>query len=130
MILINKVPILVHLINHFKKYGFNEFIIASGYKSKVIKNYFKKKKFKACKIDMKSSECYIKAPRGRIRVKDVSWSGAVFKNTSVPESLYTGKLADVASSIDTKALQSQLKEAETALSAELESFGSTLQDFL
>ena len=85
---------------------------------------------KAGKIDMKSSECYIKAPRGRIRVKDVSWSGAVFKNTSVPESLYTGKLADVASSIDTKALQSQLKEAETALSAELESFGSTLQDFL
>mgnify|MGYP001196067637 FL=1 len=52
MILINKVPILVHLINHFKKYGFNEFIIASGYKSKVIKNYFKKKKFKACKIDI------------------------------------------------------------------------------
>ena len=85
---------------------------------------------KAGKIDMKSSECYIKAPRGRIRVKDVSWSGAVFKNTSVPESLYTGKLADVASSIDTKALQSQLKEAETALSAELESFGANLQDFL
>ena len=52
MILINKVPILVHLINHFKKYGFNEFIIASGYKSKVIKNYFKKKKFKDCKIDI------------------------------------------------------------------------------
>ena len=52
MILINKVPILVHLINHFKKYGFNEFIIASGYKSKVIKSYFKKKKLKDCKIDI------------------------------------------------------------------------------
>ena len=51
MILINKVPILVHLINHFKKYGFNEFIIASGYKSKVIKVILKKK-FKDCKIDI------------------------------------------------------------------------------
>ena len=79
---------------------------------------------------MTSNECYIKAPRGRIRVKDVSWSGAVFKGTSVPESLYTGKLADAASSIDTKAIQSQLQEAETALSAELESLGSNLQSFL
>ena len=51
MILINKVPILVHLINHFKKYGFNEFIIASGYKSKVIKVILKKK-LKDCKIDI------------------------------------------------------------------------------
>ena len=85
---------------------------------------------KAGKINMKSNECYIKAPRGRIRVKDVSWSGTVFKGTTVPESLYTGKLADVASSIDTTAIKSQLQEAETALSAELESLGSSLQNFL
>ena len=85
---------------------------------------------KAGKINMKSNECYIKAPRGRIRVKDVSWSGTVFKGTTVPESLYTGKLADVASSIDTTAIKSQLQEAETALSAELESLGSNLQNFL
>ena len=85
---------------------------------------------KAGKVTMTSNECYIKAPRGRIRVKDVSWSGAVFKGTSVPESLYTGKLADAASSIDTTAIQSQLQEAETALSAELESLGSNLQSFL
>ena len=38
-----KIPILIHLINHYRKYNFNEFYIAVGYKSKVIKDYFKKK---------------------------------------------------------------------------------------
>ena len=37
---------------------------------------------KANKIDMKSNECYINAPRGRIRVKDVSWGATVFAGTS------------------------------------------------
>ena len=52
MIPINKVPILIHLINHFKKHNFNEFYIAVGYKSKIIKDYFKKKKIKNCKINI------------------------------------------------------------------------------
>ena len=52
MIQINKIPILIHIINHYKKFDFNEFYIATGYKSKVIKNYFKKKKIKNCKINL------------------------------------------------------------------------------
>ena len=52
MIPINKVPILIHLINHFKKHNLNEFYIAVGYKSKIIKDYFKKKKIKNCKINI------------------------------------------------------------------------------
>ena len=52
MIPINKVPILIHLINHYRKYNFNEFYIAVGYKSKVIKDYFKKKKINNCKINI------------------------------------------------------------------------------
>ena len=51
MIPINKIPILIHLINHYRKYNFNEFYIAVGYKSKVIKDYFKKK-IKSCKINI------------------------------------------------------------------------------
>ena len=40
-------PILIHIINHYYKYGFKDFIIATGYKQEVIKKYFKKKfKFK------------------------------------------------------------------------------------
>lgn len=34
-------PILVHIIKHYVKYGFKEFIIAAGYKNKIIKKYFK-----------------------------------------------------------------------------------------
>ena len=37
-------PIISHIIEIYKFYGFNEFILATGYKNEVIKNYFKKKK--------------------------------------------------------------------------------------
>ena len=52
MILVNKLPILIHIMSHFSKFGFNEFIIATGYKSKIIENYFNKNKFKNWKIDI------------------------------------------------------------------------------
>jgi glucose-1-phosphate cytidylyltransferase len=45
MITIKTLPILVHIMKHYAKYGFNEFYIALGYKGNVIKNYFKNKKF-------------------------------------------------------------------------------------
>tara|TARA_B110000503_G_scaffold143383_1_gene244524 strand:+ start:764 stop:1456 length:693 start_codon:yes stop_codon:yes gene_type:complete len=45
MIRIKRLPILVRIMKHYAKYGFNEFYIALGYKGNVIKNYFKKKKF-------------------------------------------------------------------------------------
>jgi len=37
---IGNVPILVHLINCFCKYGHNDFIVALGYKGELIKQYF------------------------------------------------------------------------------------------
>jgi glucose-1-phosphate cytidylyltransferase len=33
-------PILWHIMNHYAKYGYKEFIIALGYKGEVIKNFF------------------------------------------------------------------------------------------
>ena len=53
MVKILKIPIIVRIINHYIKYGFNEFIIAAGYKSKIIKDYFKKnrKNIKVSVID-------------------------------------------------------------------------------
>jgi glucose-1-phosphate cytidylyltransferase len=45
MIRIKGLPILVHIMKHYSKFGFNEFYIALGYKGNVIKNYFKNKKF-------------------------------------------------------------------------------------
>lgn len=47
MIKIGSRPILEHIINYYIKFGFKDFIIASGYKHMVIKNYFKKKNFHA-----------------------------------------------------------------------------------
>jgi glucose-1-phosphate cytidylyltransferase len=46
MIKIRNKPILVHIMEHYASYGFDNFYIALGYKGKVIKDYFKKKKFK------------------------------------------------------------------------------------
>ena len=46
MIAINKKPILVHIMEHYAKFGFKEFYIALGYKGNIIKKYFKNKKFK------------------------------------------------------------------------------------
>ena len=45
MVKIGPEPILLHIINYYKSYGFNNFILAVGYKGKIIRNYFKKKKY-------------------------------------------------------------------------------------
>lgn len=44
MVRINKIPIIIHIINHYAKFGLNNFYIAAGYKKNVITNFFKKKK--------------------------------------------------------------------------------------
>ena len=41
MVKIGNYPIIIHIINHYLRYDFNEFFIAAGYKSYVIKRYFK-----------------------------------------------------------------------------------------
>ena len=41
MIKIGKYPIIVHIMKHYLNYGFDEFIIATGYKSNIFKKYFK-----------------------------------------------------------------------------------------
>ena len=51
MIRIGNIPLLVHIMNIYQFYGFNDFIVAAGYKSKVIKDYFlKNKKNKNIKV--------------------------------------------------------------------------------
>ena len=43
MIPINSKPIIVHIMEHYAKYGHKDFYIALGYKGDVIKKYFNKK---------------------------------------------------------------------------------------
>ena len=42
MVKICKLPIIVRIIKYYNKFGFKDFIIASGYKHNVIENYFSK----------------------------------------------------------------------------------------
>ena len=41
MIKLGRFPMLIHIMKHYIKYGYKDFIIAAGYKSEVIKKYFK-----------------------------------------------------------------------------------------
>ena len=43
MIEIGRKPILVHIIDYYRSFGVRDFIIASGYKHKIIKKYFENK---------------------------------------------------------------------------------------
>ena len=46
MIKVKKKPMLIHIMEHYSKYGYKDFYIALGYKGKIIKDYFKNKNFK------------------------------------------------------------------------------------
>ena len=48
MVKIGKLPIVQHIINIYKSFGFNNFILATGYKCEVIEKYFKNKKNIKC----------------------------------------------------------------------------------
>ena len=50
LIPINKTPLIERSIKYLKKYGINEIIISTGYKSKKIESFLKKKKNFGCKI--------------------------------------------------------------------------------
>ena len=43
-------PIIFRIMKHYSKFGVREFIIAGGYKKKIIENYFQKKKIKNWKV--------------------------------------------------------------------------------
>ena len=49
MVKINNKPILIHIIHHYIRFGFKDFIIAAGYKANIIKKYFKSSPIKKCK---------------------------------------------------------------------------------
>ena len=45
MIRVSGLPIIERIMIHYNKFGITNFIIAAGYKIKIIESYFKKKKF-------------------------------------------------------------------------------------
>ena len=45
MVSVARKPMLLHIMNHYAKYGFKDFYIALGYKGSMIKKFFNKKFF-------------------------------------------------------------------------------------
>jgi len=45
LIKIGKYPIILRIMMHYSKFGFNDFIIATGYKGNLIENFFKRNFF-------------------------------------------------------------------------------------
>lgn len=61
MVKIGPKPILIHIINHYLKFGINNFYILAGYKSFIIKSYFKnfKKVNQSFSFKSNSSNCNV-----------------------------------------------------------------------
>ena len=50
MVKIGPYPLIIHIMSHYIKFGFRDFIIAAGYKVNVIRKYFKISPIKKCKV--------------------------------------------------------------------------------
>ncbi len=61
MVRIGGIPILIHIMNSYLKFGYNDFYVALGYKSEVVKKYFKNFKSydEKFKYSLKGKLCYI-----------------------------------------------------------------------
>ena len=40
MVMIGRNPIIWHIMNHYNHFGFEDFLVALGYKAEIIKDYF------------------------------------------------------------------------------------------
>jgi glucose-1-phosphate cytidylyltransferase len=61
LIKIGKVPILIHIMNIYSNFGFNDFIICCGYKANLINNYFKSLDHEIIKNKKYETEFFIKS---------------------------------------------------------------------
>jgi glucose-1-phosphate cytidylyltransferase len=51
MVKIGKKPILIHIMDYYKSFGYDNFILAVGYKQNIIRDYFKRNKtFNSVKV--------------------------------------------------------------------------------
>ena len=60
MVDVGGIPIIIHIINIYKKYGVKKFIVCLGFKGEIIKKYFLKK-FKKFKISTKKNITILKS---------------------------------------------------------------------
>ena len=113
LIPINKKPLIQYTINYLKKFGINEIIVCTGYKSKQIQNFLKKKKNFGCKIEYS------------IETKPLGTAGAIrnaIKNLSDESFLVIN--GDIITNIDLKKI---LKKPNTIAANELKTKFGTME---
>ena len=71
LVKIGKYPILYHIMNIYSKYGHKEFLLALGYKGKLIKDYFVKNKIEK-KNKWKINYCFTGKNIYRIKNKKIN----------------------------------------------------------
>jgi len=70
MVTVGNKPILWHIMKIFSHYGFNEFIIALGYKGDYIKDYFLNQKYLADNFTLSTKTGFIKLHKNNSSNKD------------------------------------------------------------
>lgn len=63
MIRIGNIPIIEHLMNIYKKYDYNDFILCAGYKIEIIKEYF-------CNYHLHKSDVLVNTENGNLKYLD------------------------------------------------------------
>ena len=113
LILINNVPLIEHSIKYLKKFGIDDIIICSGYKSKQIENFLKKKNNFNCKIEFSIE----KSPLGT--------GGAIRKATEkISDNSFVVINGDIITDIS---LRKILKKPNTIASNELKTKFGTME---
>ena len=113
LILINNLPLIERSIKYLKKFGITDIIICSGYKSKQIENFLKKKKNFNCKIEFSIE----RAPLGT--------AGAIKKATQkILDDSFVVINGDIITNID---LRKILKKPNTIAANELKTKFGTME---
>ena len=113
LILINNLPLIERSVKYLKKFGINDIIICSGYKSKQIENFLKKKKNFNCKIEFSIE----RSPLGT--------AGAIKKATQkISDDSFVVINGDVVTNID---LRKILKKPNTIAANELKTKFGTME---
>ena len=113
LILINNLPLIERSVKYLKKFGINDIIICSGYKSKQIENFLKKKKNFNCKIEFS------------IEISPLGTAGAIKKATQkISDDSFVVINGDVVTNID---LRKILKKPNTIAANELKTKFGTME---
>ena len=113
LILINNLPLIERSVKYLKKFGINDIIICSGYKSKQIENFLQKKKNFNCKIEFSIE----RSPLGT--------AGAIKKATQkISDDSFVVINGDIITNID---LRKILKKPNTIAANELKTKFGTME---